>query len=200
MSRSFKLEENMASNLGNKRNVKIFVLYLMENINYPMDFVTINDVVMQTDYVMYLDFAESFGEMLDSGLIESVDKDARGTDLYMPTQKGRIVAAELKSDILPSILDQSLACALRYLDFRRRGVTVDCESLRLCDQTFDVTVTVKEKDKVILRTTVNTDSEYHAIQMKRNFRERPEVVYRGIVALLSGKVNFLYDDKPDRKP
>ena len=49
MSRSFKLEENMASNLGNKRNVKIFVLYLMENINYPRDFVTINDVVMQTD-------------------------------------------------------------------------------------------------------------------------------------------------------
>ena len=34
----------MSSNLGNKRNVKIFVLYLMENINYPMDFVTINDV------------------------------------------------------------------------------------------------------------------------------------------------------------
>ncbi len=44
----------------------------MENIGYPLDFVTINDIVMQTDYVMYLDFAESFNEMLDSGLIEEL--------------------------------------------------------------------------------------------------------------------------------
>ena len=190
----------MASQIGSMNNVKIFVLYLMKNINYPMDFVTINDVVMQNDYVMYLDFAEAFQQMLAGGLIQEDGRSERGDALYSVTSKGRLVADQLKCDILPTILDQSLACALRYLDFRRRGVTVDCESLRLFDQTFDVTVTVKEKDKVILRTTVNTDSEYHAIQMKRNFRERPEVVYRGIVALLSGKVNFLYDDKPDRKP
>ena len=49
-----------SSPIGSKNNVKIFVLYLMENINYPLDFVTINDIIMQTDYVMYLDFAESF--------------------------------------------------------------------------------------------------------------------------------------------
>ena len=50
----------MSSPIGSKRNVKIFVLYLMENIDYPLDFTTLNDIVMQTDYVMYLDFAEGF--------------------------------------------------------------------------------------------------------------------------------------------
>ena len=55
---------DMASPIGSMRNVKIFVLYLLENINYPLDFVTINDIVMQTDYVMYLDFAEGFNEMV----------------------------------------------------------------------------------------------------------------------------------------
>jgi hypothetical protein len=34
------------------------------------------------------------------------------------------VAEELKTDLLPSILDQSLRCALRYLDFRKRGVRI----------------------------------------------------------------------------
>ena len=62
----------MSSPIGGKNNVKIFVLYLMENINYPIDFCTINDVVMQTDYVMYLDFAECFYEMVDAGLILSL--------------------------------------------------------------------------------------------------------------------------------
>ena len=49
----------MGARIRDKRNVKIFVLYLMQNINYPLDFVTVNEIVMQTDYVMYLDFAES---------------------------------------------------------------------------------------------------------------------------------------------
>jgi len=59
----------MASPIGSMNNVKIFVLYLMRNINYPLDFVTVNDVVMQNDYIMYLDFSQAFHEMLDGELI-----------------------------------------------------------------------------------------------------------------------------------
>ena len=58
----------MPSTIGSKRTVKIFVLYLLENINYPLEYCTINDIVMQTDYVLFLDFAESFNEMVDDGL------------------------------------------------------------------------------------------------------------------------------------
>ena len=190
----------MASQIGSMNNVKIFVLYLMKNINYPMDYVTINEVVMQTDYVMYLDFDEAFHQMLEGALIEENGKNEHGESLYSVTHKGRLVAEQLKCDILPSILDKSLTCALQYLDFRRRGILVDCESQRLGDQTFDVTVTLKEKDKVILSTTINADSEYHAVQMKKNFRDRPDVIYRGILALLSGKVEFLYDTRKDIDP
>ena len=187
----------MGSQIGSMNNVKIFVLYLMKNINYPMDYVTINEVVMQTDYVMYLDFAEAFHQMLEGELITENGQNELGESLYSVTHKGRLVAEQLKSDILPSILDKSLTRALQYLDFRRREITVDCESQRCPDQTFDVTVTLKEKDKIILSTTVNADSEYHALQMKKNFRDRPDVIYRGIIALLSGKVEFLYDSNPN---
>lgn len=185
----------MGSQIGSMNNVKIFVLYLMKNINYPMDYVTINEVVMQTDYVMYLDFDEAFHQMLEGELITEDGKNELGDTLYSVTRKGRLVAEELKSDLLPSILDKSLTRALQYLDFRRRKITVDCESMRCPDQTFDVTVYLKEKGKIILTTTVNVDSEYRALQMKKNFRERPDVIYRGIIALLSGKVEFLYDSK-----
>ena len=61
---------------------------------------------MQTDYIMYLDFAEAFNEMLDHGLIDKLtDGDE---DMYIINEKGRYVARELKSDILPTILDRSL--------------------------------------------------------------------------------------------
>ena len=120
----------MASPIGSMRNVKIFVLYLLENINYPLDFVTINDIVMQTDYVMYLDFAEGFNEMVDGGLIDKVSVD--GEELYIVTEKGKHVARELNGDILSTILDQSLARALRYLNFKKRGITPKCEIAPIC--------------------------------------------------------------------
>ena len=46
-------------------------------INYPLDYIALNDIVMQNDYVMYLDFAESFHEMLDSELIAEECKEWR---------------------------------------------------------------------------------------------------------------------------
>ena len=182
----------MGSNLGNKRNVKIFVLYLMENINYPMDFITLNDVVMQTDYIMYLDFAEAFHTMLDDGLIEIVgEQDTEKT--YDITEKGRMVAESLHSDILSSILEKSLAAALRYLDFKSRGTETKCEFHRREDGRYDFSCSLIEKGEVIFATSLVIDSADRAARLKENFQDRPEVIYRGVHALLAGNMNYLFD-------
>lgn len=184
----------MRSPIGSMNNVKIFVLYLMRNINYPLDFVTVNEIVMQTDYIMYLDFAVAFHEMLDGELIAEVGKsEETGDALYRVTEKGSIVAEQLKSDLLPSILEQSLGAALRYLDFKRRKIKIASDAKTLLDHTVDVTLTVTEDKKVIFSTTVNVDSELRAELIRENFRNRPEAIYRGSLALLSGKMDYLFD-------
>lgn len=184
----------MGSAIGGMNNVKIFVLYLMRNINYPLDYITLNEIVMQTDYIMYLDFAVAFHEMLDGGLIDEVSMDdIHGEPLYTVTERGQIVAEQLKSDILPSILEQSLGAALRYLDFKRRRIKISSDARTLPDRTVDVILTITEDGKEIMKTTVNVDSELRAELIRENFRERPEVIFRGILALLSGKMDFLFD-------
>ncbi|MBR4296034.1 MAG: DUF4364 family protein [Clostridia bacterium] len=181
----------MGSQIGSRRNVKIFVLYLMENINYPMDFVTINDIVMQTDYIIYLDFAECFYEMVDDELI-LVDNSAEDP-LYYVSEKGRVVARELKSDILASVLDQSLRYALRYLDFKRRGIVSRCVSEKLPDGRYRIDCSLTEKGVVIYSTSLVVDTELRVEQMKANFYDRTEVIYRGVTALLAGQVDYLFD-------
>lgn len=181
----------VSSPIGGRNNVKIFVLYLMENINYPIDFHTINDIVMQTDYVMYLDFAECFYEMVDMELILTTEKD--GITYYYVSEKGRVVARELKSNILGSILDESLRYALRYLDFKRRGVTSKCVSEKLEDGRYKIECSLTERGVIIYSTTLVVDTEDRVEKMKETFRDRPEVVYRGVTALLAGQVNYLFD-------
>lgn len=183
----------MGSAIGSMKNVKIFVLYLMQNVGRPLAFVTLNDIVMQTDFIMYLDFAEAFHKMLDDGLIRKEGQE-EGDDAYVITEHGRVVAESLSGDILSSILEKSLAAALRYLDFKKRGVECKCEYTRRADGRYDFACSLLEKGEIIFSTTVILDSETRAKKLKENFYDRPEVIYRGALALLSGNMNFLLDD------
>ncbi len=183
----------MSSAIGSMKNVKIFVLYLMQNVGRPLSFVTLNDIVMQTDYIMYLDFAEAFHKMLDDGLISAEGEEA-GDTAYVITARGRMVAESLSSDILSSILEKSLAAALRYLDFKKRGVECKCDYARRPDGQFDFSCSLIERGDVIFSTTLVLDAKDRAERLKANFHDRPEVIYRGVLALLSGNMNFLLND------
>ncbi len=183
----------MGSAIGSMKNVKIFVLYLMQNVAKPLDFVTLNDIVMQTDYIMYLDFAEAFHKMLDDDLIRKVEGEG-DEPLYEITDKGLCVAETLSSDILSTILDKSLAAAFRYLDFSRRGVTCHASYRRREDGRYDFECALSEKGVVISSAMLVVDSEDRARRLKENFYDRPEVIYRGMHALLAGNMNFLLDD------
>lgn len=183
----------MASMLGGKRNVKIFLLYLMENVRIPVDYTTLNDMVMQTDYVMYLDFAECFYALLDDGLITALPQEKEGEDpRYIVTDKGRMIAEQLHTELLPTILEQSLQCALRYLNFKQRGIETHCSVRKLPDGTAEFTCSINEGDRVLFSTTVNVDSVLRAQQMEKNFNERPEAIYKGMWSLLCGNVNYLF--------
>ena len=184
----------MASPIGSKREIKIFVLYLMENIHYPLEFTAINDIVMQTDYVAYLDFAESFNELLDGDLIEPVSNEQEGGGTrYAVTDKGRTVANQLHGDIADTILEKSLSWAYRYLDFRRRGVEVRTEMAPLESGRVDVTFRLVENRHDIFSLTLQVENAERAEKMRERFRDRPEIIYRGVNALLTGTVDFLFD-------
>ena len=183
----------MRSPVGGINNVKIFVLYLMQNVSRPLDYVTLNDIVMQNDYVMYLDFAEAFHKMLDDDLIAEAG-EVEGDTVYEITERGRNVAEMLHSDILSSILDKSLAAALRYLDFKKRGIEGHCNIQRREDGRYELYCELSERGDVIYSTTLVVDSADRANRMKENFYDRPEVIYRGVHAMLAGNMNFLFDD------
>jgi len=183
----------MSSPLGNKQNVTIFVLYLMQNVGYPLDFVTLNDIVMQTDYVAYLDFAETFAGMKDTDLIAQVGVNEKGEEVYTVTGKGRTVVESMQGDILPSILEESLTCALRFLDFTRRGVKATCRSTPNPKGGFDFTCSLVEGDVTLLSITLWVDNMTRARRMENQFRTHPENTYRATLALMTGNVNYLFN-------
>ena len=68
----------MQAQLKDKNDIKIFILYLMRHVGRPLDFVSINDIVVQDGYVGYFDFVECFAELLEAAKAEFAEKSAEG--------------------------------------------------------------------------------------------------------------------------
>lgn len=182
------------SPLRDKNDIKIFILYLMRNIGYPLDFGNINDIVVQDGLVRYFDFAECFAELLDTGNV-SEEKDENGESLYSVTPQGRNVADSLQSDLLMMIRERSLKSAMRLLSFKKRGAQVKYGSRPLSDGTYEFSCRIIENKEDVLGITMNVENKKLLDKIEHNFETRPEAMYRGILAVFSGEVNYLIDDR-----
>ena len=182
----------MQAPLKEKNDIKIFILYLMRNIGYPLDFSNINDIVVQDGIVNYFDFAECFAELIDTANI-SETKDESGETVYSVTEQGKQVSDSLQSDLLMMIREKSLKSALRLLDFKRRGSQIKCKSIPQADGSFLLNCSIIESKEEIMNLSLKVDNKKQLDRMEYNFGQRPEVVYRGLMAVLTGEVNYLID-------
>ena len=179
----------MQAPLKDKNDIKIFILYLLRHIDYPLDFTNINDIVVQDGFVNYFDFAECFAELLDTGNIQEI-KDG-DEELYVITDQGIRVADTLDSRLLNMLKDKSLKSALRLLSFKKRGAQIKCEEESLPDGRFILHCIVIDHHEERMHVKVLLDDRIQVEKMKYNFNDKPEIVYRGVLALLSGEVNYL---------
>ncbi len=198
----------MQAPLKEKNDIKIFILYLLKNLKYPLDFNTISDIVVQDEFVNYFDFAECFAELLDSGTIElirvgdeitneaAIGKNGRPEkkdELYSITENGVIVVEQLQSNLLNMIKEKSLKSAMRLISFKQRGFEVKCDGAEREDGKYDLHCEVIENKERLLEVNILVNDKQRYDQMMYNFNERPEVIYRGVVSLLTGDINYLID-------
>ena len=185
------MTETLQAPLREMSDIKIFILYLMKNIGYPLDFNTISDMAVQDEFVNYFDFAECFAELLDAGHV--IEESNGGSPTYVVSEMGRRVAEELKTSIRGIIREKSLRSALRMLSFKRRGAKLRSETEIRADGRYNYNCAIVAKSGDVMNIELVLDSKQLCEKMDINFRDKPDIVYRGLIALLSGDVNYLID-------
>ena len=175
--------------LWNKTDVKIFILFLLDNLNYPLDLATIDRIIVETGYVRPFDFTECFSELLEVGQV--LEDDLGGERVYQISSVGRMVAGELQSEILDTIRRESSLCAARLLSLHRRGATLSTDIEEREDGKLLVRLSITDRDGVMLETVCAVPSRRQAEQICLNFERKPEKSYRGILSVLTGEVDYL---------
>ena len=113
--------------LENKIDVKVFILYLMNNVGEPLEFTTVNDIVVQDEFVNYFDFALCFSELLEAHQIDEISLEDGEEPKYVISQNGKETLDSYESSLLPVIRDRALKSAFRLIAYNRTGKRIKGE-------------------------------------------------------------------------
>lgn len=181
----------MAYQLTDPDDIKVFILYILKNVGGTLSYNDLHDAVVIDNMVSPFDAVHSLTELADKKNIE-IRPDKKSPKIFVSiTEQGTQVAETLQSRFNDYVRTKSLESALRYLDFKKRGITAHCSVKQAEGDSYDFKVKLTEKDSTLLELTVKADNVYLAEKMRYNFESHPETVYRSIISLLSGDAGFL---------
>lgn len=178
--------------LKDRDDVKIFVLYLMNSIGYSPEYDVLHDLAVQDGFVTSFDFIEAYGELIEKGNIVK-DVDADGKEVMRITDQGRHVAETLSGRLLLSVREKSLKSALRYISFQKSGMKMSSEATELPYGKYEYKCSVKNDSDELFELKVVFDNKKQLEKAMYNFDSKPEFIYKGILALLTGEANYLID-------
>ena len=193
----------MPAPLHDKNEIKIFTLFLLDKIGYPLDYNNIASIVVQDGVVRYFDFADCFFQLLDAGHIcRAEDADTQLSldgsageeqeEKYVITDTGRQVARVLGDKLMLRVREQGIRSALRHLSLQKLGAVID-QSYEPDGDGYVYRCSIKDPQGEVLSVHVRLDNKWQLDRVLKNFADRPDVIYRGILALLNGDVNYIFE-------
>ena len=174
----------MQAPLQNKIEIKVYILYVLKNIGYPVEFNKLHDTITADEPVSTFAFSECFSELLDAENVECIVGDDQ-SEAYMITQKGINVCDGLLYMLIPSVQKTAFEAALRLVWFEQKGIATQTTITRN-NECFDFSFTITQKGDQIFNLTLNNQSQQHAAALQEKVNQNPEYFYRSIMALLNG--------------
>lgn len=175
--------------LNDTNEIKILILYILECLNKPVLYDDIVGVAIQDGMVGGIDFADCFADLIESGNI--CDRLVDGKRRYELTPQGRAVVESLREDIPKYVRSQALKSAFRLMNYKERGSKISIHSQHRGDGRFDLCCQIVDEKQLSLEIRIVVDNADQLEVMERNFDDHPEVIYRGVTALLCGNMEYL---------
>ena len=175
-----------------RTQAKIFILYILGNIGEPVEFTTVHEMILQDGLVGYFDFAPAFAELFEQGHIALAARTPEGEPLYHITPQGRSVLETYEQELLTDEKDRVMRHAIRVLAQKRDGIQQTSRVIQT-GEGWTVTCTISDRQKVLFETSIYLNDQEFAERLRSNFDDRSDIIYRGVLALLSGDVDFIFD-------
>ena len=170
-------------------DIKVFLLFILDNIGYPLEHKTIMEIVEENTGDISLDYTECLRQLVAS---EHLLYDEFGDDrYYMISDKGRMVASELYDSIDKSFRERSLKLAIKHISLLEKGARINSYITETESHRFKVTLEAFDRYGEVMSTSVTVNSRGEAEQIKKNYDAKPDGVYRGVLFSVTGRLEYI---------
>lgn len=183
------MKKNKKFGLNTVTDLKVFLLFLLDNIRYPIDRATVMTIVEENTEEISLDYDQCLGELSDSGhiLYDEID----GVKYYMISDKGRVVASELYDSLDAGFRERSLRSAIKHISLSKSGASIKAYIETTETGRYRVTLEAYDRFGELMKTSLTVNSLAEAEQIKKNYEAKPDGVYRGVLFSATGKIEYL---------
>ena len=183
------MKRNKKFGLNSITDLKVFLLFLLDNIRYPIDSDAIMSIVAENTNEISLDYEQCLGELVDSEHL--LFDEIEGVRYYMISDKGRAVATELYDNLDAGFRDKSLRSAIRHLSLSKSGASIKAYIEKTESGRYRVTLEAFDRYGELMSTSLTVNSLAEAEQIKKNFESKPDGVYRGVLFSATGRIEYL---------
>ena len=170
-------------------DIKVFLLFLLNNIGYPIDHTSVIGMVSENTEEILIDYDECLRELADDGHL--LFDEYAGEKYYMISDTGRMIASELCDNIDREFRERSLKYAAKYASLSKNGSSIESSVTVLEDKRCKVTLAAYDSRGEIMSTSIVVNSREEAERIRKNFEAKPDGVYRGVLFSMTGRLEFL---------
>jgi len=177
----------MAQRINDEYKIKIFILYMLDNLDGELTYDTLNEIVLWDGTVNFFIYCDCFDDLLKKGAISS--KVVSGEEVYSITPMGKDILSAVEGDLLEQVKKKLLTSAARLLAFKKNGSRSSTEVTKYKDG-YSLECKIQDNKRELLSIKLYLDNLIEAELLRSRFDEKSEVIYRGVVALLSGEAKL----------
>lgn len=170
-------------------DLKVFLLFLLDNIRYPIEKTTVLSIIEENTDEISLDYEQCLNELVSSEHL--LYDEIGGEKYYMISDKGRLVASELYDSLDKEFRERSLRSAIKHVSLSKSGASINAYVYETENKRFKVTLEAYDRDGELMKTSLTVNSRAEAEQIKRNFESKPDGVYRGVLFSATGRIEYL---------
>ncbi len=177
--------------------IKILICYILCNMERPMPVSALMEVFVGEGIGNYFETASAASALVKSGhaVIQTVD----GEPCYTVTELGINASETFEKDLPLSIRDKAMEAAKRYFTMQKRRAQNKAEFKKVEDG-YLLTLTITDIGSDLLTLTILVPDIRYCERIRERFLQDPVIVYKGVVALLTGSFESVGSllDPPDR--
>lgn len=170
-------------------DIKVFILFLLNNIGYPIDHNSVIGMVSENTEQLIMDYDVCLRELSDDGHL--LFDEYNGEKYYMISDTGRMIASQLYDSLDKEFRERSIRYAAKYTSLSKTGAIISAQIEETEEKRYKVTMRASDTFGEVLCASITVNSYSEAEKIKNNFESKPDAVYRGILFSATGRLEFL---------